>query len=919
METRKIPWTNWLLILSACLVFSISCLGFWSASAQSKDDPPPPPAKEPQPLWGSYGLEICNTKGNTPQQNPRVAALTDGSQLIVWEDGRYGFSTIFAQKVDSRGNKLWDEVGVGLCRAHGNQNNAQLIDDGNGGAIIVWQGYCNGNADIVAQRLDARGTLLWGEQGVIVCSAEAGQFAPELATDGAGGAIIVWHDYRSGAGEDVYAQRLSSAGVPLWRANGLPVSAAAGTQWYPQIATDGAGGAYIAWSDGRVSSADNNIYCQRLDPAGKALWPQDGLPVCEAAQNQERPVMIATVQGPLLAWNDSRNGNTDIFAQKLNPSGAPSWAKDGVAVTLAPFNQTGPKLADDGAGGAVVAWTDNREEESAIYAQRLTADGNSNWEENGRLLAKAPAKQVNPELIKLKSADWLAVFEDYRKGYPLLFAQKINSAGVLLWQPTGEPVAPVVGPQEKPAAALTADGNCYLVWEDRRRGNFDLFSQVLDGDQGDPLLAPGGAALSDTHGSVIHQNVNLIDSGNGNIIMVFEDARNGFINIYAQKISSGGTLLWGRDGLPLAKIKADQINPCLIPDGAGGAIVAWEDQRNPNAPRIFAQRLSGNGAKVWEKGSAPVTKIEARQSKPEIIGDGAGGAIICWEDERDALSIKDIFAQRLSPKGELLWGKGGIAVGNENGEQAEAAMVADGAGGAIVAWTDYRRGERNPDVYAQRLNAGGKPLWAKDGVLVCGAPDIQRTPQVKRDGEGGAIISWTDKGGGSYDIYAQRLNAEGKTLWLTDGIPINQAARTQQNPQIDSGQILVWEDYRLGNWDIFANSVSSQGKLAWGEEGVPVVSLPLTQYAPVIAPWKGRGLLVAWEDYRNGKQYEIFAQKLSAEGRPEWPANGIMVKTTNGARAPKLLALPNEAAFIVIWEDYTGGGKAIFGQKFQLD
>jgi hypothetical protein len=917
MGTRNPKFQTWLLIFSACLVFSISVLGFWSAFADPREDPPAP-TREPIPQWGQYGLEINNTKGNTPQQNPRVIPLADGNQVVVWEDGRAGFSSIFAQKVDNRGNKLWADGGVSLCREYGNQNNTQLIDDGSGGAIFVWQSYSNGNADILAQRLSSGGELLWGEKAVVVCSAEAGQFAPELTTDGAGGAIITWHDYRSGAGEDVYAQRVSGAGLPLWQPNGIPVSAGTGTQWYPKIAADGAGGAVIAWSDGRVSSADNNIYAQRLDGAGKALWAKDGVPVCEAAQNQEKPALVMTAQGPLLAWNDSRNGNIDIYAQKIKLDGTPLWAKDGVAVTLAPFNQINPQLAADGAGGGIVVWTDNREEESAIYTQKIGSDGKTNWEENGRLLAKSPAKQENPAVIKAKGFDWLVVWEDYRKGYPLLFAQKINSAGVLLWQPNGTPVAPGAGPQEKPSAALTADGSCYLVWEDRRRGNYDIFSQLLGSDQGDPLLAAGGTVVCETIGSVIHQNVSLIDAGRGEIIMAFEDARNGFINIYAQKISSSGTLLWGRDGLPLARVKADQINPSLVSDGAGGALVCWEDLRNPNAPRIFVQRLSGSGARVWEKGSTPVTKIEARQSKPEIIGDGAGGAILCWEDERDALSLKDIFAQRLSPKGELLWGKGGIAVGNENGEQAEAAMIADGAGGAFLAWTDFRRGERNPDVYAQRLTSGGKLLWAKEGVLVCGAPDIQRTPQIKRDGEGGAVVAWTDKGGGSYDIYAQRLNGEGKTLWLTDGIPVNQAGRTQQNPQIDGGQIIVWEDYRLGNWDIFANSISAQGKLTWGEEGVPVVSLPLTQYAPVIASWKDQGLLIAWEDYRNGKQYEIFAQKLNAEGKPDWQVNGVMVKTTNGARAPKLLALPNEAAFVVIWEDYTGGGKALFGQKFQL-
>ncbi|MCU0640913.1 MAG: hypothetical protein MUC35_02350 [Candidatus Margulisbacteria bacterium] len=886
------------------------------ATAKPQDDPPSP-ASQPQPQWGQYGLEICNTRGNTAQQSPRIVPLSDGNRIVVWEDGRAGYTGIFAQKLDDQGNKLWSDVGVSLC-LHGNQAGARLIDDGAGGAIIVWQGYCNGSSDIFAQRLNARGEPAWGSGVLIICSAEANQFGPELASDGAGGAIITWYDYRGGSGEDIYAQRVSAGGELLWPANGIAVSAGPGTQWYPQIAADGTGGAYLAWSDGRTGAADNNIFAQRLNAGGQALWAKDGVPVCEAAANQEKTGLLVTPQGPLIAWNDSRSGNVDIYAQKLGPTGSPLWEKDGVPVITAPFNQLNPRLAADDAGGAVIVWTDQREVESAIFAQKLGSDGKPGWEEGGRLLIKSPAKQDNPEIVKLKTPDWFIVLEDHRKGYPLLFTQKINSAGVLLWPASGAPVSPGTGPQNKASAAVTTSGDCFLVWEDRRSGNSDLFAQLVSGTQGTPLLAAGGLVFCDTPGSVQHQNARLIDAGRGEIMAAFEDTRNGFLNIYAQKVSGNGVLLWGRDGIPVARIRGDQINPGLVTDKAGGAIVCWEDQRNPNIPRIFAQRINAKGGKGWAQGSIPVAKIEAKQSRPEIVSDGAGGAIICWEDDRDPLSLKDVYLQRISPKGELLWGKGGLLVAGENGEQGESTIVTDGAGGAYVVWTDYRRGERNPDIYAQRVSADGKLLWDKEGVLVCGAPDVQRTPQIRFLKDGGAIITWTDKGGGSYDIYAQRLSADGKPLWLSDGIPVNQAARTQQNPLIDGGQIIVWEDYRLGNWDIYANSLTEQGKLMWGEEGLPVVSLPQTQYAPVVAPWKNGSMLLAWEDYRNNKQYEIFIQKVSGDGKPDWSVNGLMVRTTNGARSPKLLPLPVENAFVVVWEDYTGGGKALFGQKFTL-
>ena len=908
---------NWLSAIGICLVVVSWLLVIPLVEAQLKAEAETP-AKAPRPLWGTYGMEINNTPGNTPQQNPRIASAADGGFLIIWEDGRAGYTRIYAQKIDGIGNKLWPEAGIGACSRGGNQNFAQLVEDGSGGMIVVWQGYCNGNADLFAQHISARGQLLWGGEGIVVCSAEAGQLAPELVPDGSGGVIVTWYDYRSGTGEDVYAQRIDKNGSVLWKENGVPISLAPGTQWYPKIASDGMGGAIIVWADGRESSADNNIYGQRVDAAGKILWEKDGIPVCSEPQNQERPVILAVENGAIVAWNDARSENLDIYCQKIGLDGKPLWTAAGIAATTAPFNQTSPRLAPDGSGGAIVAWTDNRQEESAIYAQRITSSGQPNWEDNGRLIAKSPAKQENPEIIKLKDLDWAIVWEDYRKGTSLLFAQKVNSAGIPLWQEGGIALAYGAKAQEKASLALSPAGDLLVVWQDRRRGNFDIYAQKIL-PEGNLVWEENELVICEAAGLVIHQNPSMVESGRGEVILVFEDARSGYLNIYAQKIGKDGTLLWGKDGIPLAKVKADQINPQLVSDGAEGAIVCWEDQRNPRSSKIYAQRIGSSGKKVWEGGSLALSKLDSQQNQPVMVSDGHGGAIIVWQDDRDPLSLKDLYGQRVSGGGELLWGKNSLAICSENGEQVENVIVTDGAGGAILAWTDYRRGERNPDIYAQRLDGNGKPLWQKEGVLACGAPDIQKFPQLTKDKEGGAVVAWTDKGGGSYDIYAQRLSREGKTLWLTDGIPINQSARTQQNPLLGERQIFVWEDYRYGNWDIFANAVSLQGKVLWGEDGIPVVSLPLTQYAPQIANWKGEGLIIAWEDYRNGKQYEIFTQKINNEGKSEWPKDGVLVKTTNGARAPKLLALPRENSLVIVWEDHTGGGKAIFGQKFKVD
>jgi hypothetical protein len=710
---------------------------------------------------------------------------------------------------------------------------------------------------------------------------------------------------------------LDGSGSPLWQENGIPVSSAPGTQWYPKIASDGQGGAIIAWADGRISSSDNNIYAQHLDPSGKILWEKDGIPVCSAQHNQERPVVLSTQNGAIIAWNDARSGNIDIYLQKVNLAGKLEWQRDGVCACSYPYSQENPKLSPDGSGGTILVWTDHRAEESDIYAQRVFKDGRVAWQDNGRPVCRSFGKQKNPEIVKLKTEDWIVVWEDERKGKIDLFAQKINSAGTPLWETDGAPIISDRLTQESPALTTTPNGNVIVAWEDSRFGNYDIYAQKISPDAS-LLWKKSGVVVCAAQGSVVQQKIDLIPNGKGEIILVFEDARSGFLNIYAQKINKAGQLAWGRHGIAIAKVAANQFNPQIVPDGKGGAIIAWEDRRINKYPSVRAQHLDSKGKKLWES-SLSLAEARSRQINPIMISDGAGGAIVAWQDDRDVLSLQDLYAQRVSGKGKLMWGRKGKIAISANGDQIHATMLPDGAGGAILAWTDYRRGDRNPDIYAQRINPKGAPLWHEEGVLVCGAPDVQHTPRLVRDGEGGVIIAWTDKGGGSYDIYAQRLNQSGQPIWMKDGIPLNQLSRTQQNAKFGNKSILVWEDYRYGNWDIFAAAVDPSGKLPWGEDGIPVALIPHTQYAPQIVPWKEGSVIIAWEDYRCGKHYEIYIQKIKRDGKPDWVENGFKILSKNGGRAPKILATSSDNSFYIFWEDYTGGGKAIYGQKYLVD
>jgi hypothetical protein len=132
-----------------------------------------------------------------------------------------------------------------------------------------------------------------------------------------------------------------------------------------------------------------------------------------------------------------------------------------------------------------------------------------------------------------------------------------------------------------------------------------------------------------------------------------------------------------------------------------------------------------------------------------------GGAIVAWEDYRNA--NWDIFAQRLDTNGDQAWTKNGVEVCAAPGTQYAPQLVKSRGLSTIVVWEDYRNNE-SYNIFAQKLSDSGEMLWDKDGTPICITEGGARSPQLADDGEGGAVVVWTDYRYGSYDIYAQRIN-----------------------------------------------------------------------------------------------------------------------------------------------------------------
>ena len=437
------------------------------------------------------------------------------------------------------------------------------------------------------------------------------------------------------------------------------------------------------------------------------------------------------------------------------------WTTNGIPINTANSSQKFPRIVSDGVGGAIIVWNDER---------------------------NLPTTGID------------------------IYAQRMDSNGVFLWDPNGIAISTVDGDQSLPELVSDGDGGAIIIWQDERNRpgtEIDIYAQRIN-SSGASLWTPNGTSICSADLGQQYAKV-MSDGTGGAIITWYDDRGNG---IYAQKINSSGNIQWILDGILVAQ-KAER--PQFISDGEGGTVIVWEDRRLGNlGVDIYLQKFNSSGDPQWNLNGMPISTEKFDQNNPRLVGDGAGNIIIVWDDDRKHYD-SDIFVQKVNTTGDIQWAPNGTAICTINNYQNRPEIVTDGAGGAIISWIDLRTfAETETDIYIQRINSTGDALWAPNGTAINTAVETQGSVGLVKDGTGGAYITWDDDRGflfADHDIYIQSINNMGVIQWAPNGTAITQLNSFQSTPQIinDQGKItIVWEDKRndvTTGTDIYAHKV----------------------------------------------------------------------------------------------------------------
>jgi hypothetical protein len=312
----------------------------------------------------------------------------------------------------------------------------------------------------------------------------------------------------------------------------------------------------------------------------------------------------------------------------------------------------------------------------------------------------------------------------------------------------------------------------------------------------------------------------------------------------------------------------------------------------------------------WITDGKLAASSNASQVHLSAVPDGFGGVFIAYENS--PAGDPDIIANRIDASGTRRWNTGGagVVVSSGTGNQRYPAVAPDGSGGAFVAWQDEVTG----DIMAQHYNSAGVTLWASSGIAVCSAAGEQTMVKAETDGAGGVILVWQDKrdyGTTGIDLYAQRLNGAGAAQWTANGASVCTATGNQTSQVIVSdkagGVIVAWQDTRngTGNYDIYAQRLNASGVPQYISNGVSVCAAPNSQMNPCISA-SGAKWIVSWDDGR-GASTDIYAQALDVSGNMLWTADGVPVCAAANAQTMSRVVDDGQNGAIVVWGDNRTG------------
>jgi hypothetical protein len=436
----------------------------------------------------------------------------------------------------------------------------------------------------------------------------------------------------------------------------LAICTSSGEQAITKIIATDDGGCYVSWFDNRGGGYD--VYMQRLDASGNALWQENGILIADRnySWTMDFGLDIDSAGNAVVVYRKNMLGGDGIVVSSVSPKGNVRWSKTvqgGGSFVASPVITASN---DD----VVVGWIN----ENVSDFQRLNSNGDFMWADppsiDDPLGGTLSVADIQPSL----EGGVIASFVQYTSftGTKLLKAQFIDVDGIQVWLQLAEVMQDnslQIGayPDFVPDNA----GGAFFTWY----GVNPLQSYAMHVDFDGTPWESGQVQVASSFGGT--QRVSPVGVCDGDDFVVFfrsQDNNQNNDGIGAQRLSQDGALLWGVEGRTLKQTSSSpQYGSFTAAKTDTGVALFFDASASFGNDIVEGVSLDLDGNTQWLPEFVSVASTPSSKSRIASATTGSG-VLLAWQDDRNGSN--DIYAQRVNSDGLL--GNASSCVGDIDGD-----------------------------------------------------------------------------------------------------------------------------------------------------------------------------------------------------------------------------------------------------------
>lgn len=401
----------------------------------------------------------------------------------------------------------------------------------------------------------------------------------------------------------------------------------------------------------------------------------------------------------------------------------------------------------------------------------------------------------------------------------------------------------------------------------------------------------------------------------------------GNYNVRLQRIDQLGNILWAANGLLISNNTADTwlTDWDMTVDQTNHAVLVWQDIRNGNN-NVYAYRISPEGNFVWGANGLALSNNSAFNASPKVTITNANNAVFAWQSDNV------VIMQKVNPAGTLQWGTNGITLSSAN-RYTWPQLLPAGTDDIILKLFDDSGPVNAPTRYvlARRFGADGSPVWSSY-TTVSNAGGISAWTQIFSfipDGNDGFYIAWHDDRDMNMrsSVFVQHVNNAGQVQFTANGVEASTASSQNHSYPFltkvsGSSDVFVYWMEQTSNqsqWGITGQKFNNSGARQWTNTGMVFIPVSTTQVYPIDAQKSPTDMVVFYEEYSNVLLSTVKAMRIATNGSFVWNPATAFVSSLQSEKGKGVATAFHNNQWVLAWEDSRNGNKDIYAQNIQLD